>query len=131
MKISKTIQLKAVFLLAVFTLNTLVGFACAVSLNIGFHSKQHHHKEGTAHHHEDAEQKNNCCNDEAIQFSQLDKLLEKTVDTGIETPVVLIYRLDQTDLYSFIQEKELVSSSGKPFVSTARGIRVSIQSFQI
>lgn len=130
MKRSKTIQLKAVFLLAVFILNTMVGFACAVGLDMGFNSKHHHHKEGTTlHHHQDSE---NCCNDEAIQFSQLDKLLAQAVNTGIEAPVMLVPDfLYHPDLSSFTGEKKFPSSPKKPYVSTARGIRVSIQSFQI
>lgn len=131
MKRSRTIQLKAIFLLAVFTLNTLVGFACAVGLDMGFNSKHHHHKEGTVvHHHEDAEQKTNCCNDEAILFSQLDKLLAQAVNAGIEAPVALVYFLYQPDLISFIEKKAPIPTT-KPYVPTARGIRVSIQSFQI
>lgn len=129
MKTSRTIQLKAVFLLAVFTLNTMLGFACAVGLDMGFNSKHHHHKEGTTlHHHQDNE---NCCNDEAIQFSQLDKLLAQAVNTGIETPVVLIHFLYQPAISLLTQPGEPLNSSKKPYVSTARGIRVSIQSFQI
>ncbi|SIO50913.1 hypothetical protein [Chitinophaga niabensis] len=129
MKLSRTIQLKAVFLLAVFTLNTMVGFACAVGLDLGFNSKHHHHEEGTTlHHHQDNE---NCCNDEAVQFSQLDKLLAQVVNTGIETPVVLIHFLYQPEISLLTQPRTHISPSKKPYVSTARGIRVSIQSFQI
>ncbi|WP_343304132.1 hypothetical protein AAHN97_21405 [Chitinophaga niabensis] len=129
MKTSRTIQLKAVFLLAVFTLNTMLGFACAVGLDMGFNSKHHHHKEGTTlHHHQENE---NCCNDEAIQFSQLDKLLAQAVNTGIETPVVLIHFLYQPAISLLTQPGEPLNPSKKPYVSTALGIRVSIQSFQI
>jgi hypothetical protein len=127
MKLSRTIQLKAVFLLAVFTLNTMVGFACAVGLDMGFNSKHHHHKDDTiTHHHQNNE---NCCNDEAIQFSQLDKLLAQAVNIGIETPVILVQDfLYHPELSYFTEEEQL---SKKPYVSTSRGIRVSIQSFQI
>jgi len=129
MKSNKVIQLKAVFLLAVFILNTMVGFACAVGMDMGFNSKHHHHKEGTTlHHHQDNE---NCCNDEAIQFSQLDKLLTQAVNTGVEAPVALLHFTYQPDLLSFSKEKQPINSPKKPYVSSARGIRVSIQSFQI
>ena len=58
----KSIQLKAVLLMTVFTLNTVVGFACAMGLGMG--SKTSHHKEeatnpvlhihadGKKHHHQ-------------------------------------------------------------------------------
>ncbi|WP_216823539.1 hypothetical protein, partial [Niastella vici] len=95
MKTNRTIQLKAIFLLVVFSLNTLVGFACAVGLNMGFNAKHHHdddpvslatatshHHEGstTHHHHKElakskATGDDNCCTENVIQFSQLDKLL--------------------------------------------------------
>ncbi len=46
MKKNKSIQLKAAFLLMVFALNTVVGFACAVGVDVGFNSKHHHEDEG-------------------------------------------------------------------------------------
>lgn len=129
MKSNKTIQLKAVFLLAVFTLNTLVGFACAVGLDMGFNSKHHHHKEGTTlHQHQDNE---NCCNDEAVQFSQLDKLLAQAVSLSVTSPATLIHFSYQPDITSYTKERTPITPSKKPFARTARGIRVSIQSFQI
>lgn len=53
MKRNKYIQIKALFLLIVFSLNTITGFACAVGLDMVFNS--HHHKESTvpiAEHHD-------------------------------------------------------------------------------
>ena len=62
MKRNTSIQLKAAFLLAVFTLNSVVGFACAMGLGMG--SKTSHHKDeatepsvhvhadGKKHHHQ-------------------------------------------------------------------------------
>lgn len=43
MKRNTSIQLKAAFLLAVFALNTVAGFACAMGLGMG--SKTSHHKD--------------------------------------------------------------------------------------
>jgi len=87
MKKRRSIQLKAAFLMIVFSLNTLIGFACAVGINMGFNTSHHHedeateavvhiHKDGKKHvHHEDAKHhdgsdkdhakngKDNCCND--------------------------------------------------------------------
>ncbi|MEP7319746.1 MAG: hypothetical protein ABI921_13420 [Panacibacter sp.] len=47
MKRNRSIKLKAAFLLAVFALNTVVGFACAIGLNMGFNSTHHGNSEGT------------------------------------------------------------------------------------
>ena len=55
MKTNPSIQLKAGILLVVFALNTIVGFACAVGIDMGFNS--HHHDEeateATVHIHAD------------------------------------------------------------------------------
>ena len=42
MKRNISIQLKASFLLIVFALNTIVGFACALGADMGFNSTDHH-----------------------------------------------------------------------------------------
>ncbi|MEO6731937.1 MAG: hypothetical protein ABIN01_12030 [Ferruginibacter sp.] len=48
MKLNTSIkQLKAAFLLSVFALNTIVGFACAVGVDMGFNSKHHSEEEAT------------------------------------------------------------------------------------
>lgn len=44
MKTSKSIKLKAAFLLMVFALNTVIAFACSMGLNMGY-NKKHHHNE--------------------------------------------------------------------------------------
>ena len=152
MKPNRTIQLKAIFLLLVFSLNTLIGFACAVGLNMDFNKKHHHHdpvalanvshhhnEEGTLHHHhgEDLAKKQatkdgNCCNENVTQLSQSDKLLAHTIDAGIETPVALValHFLYSSNLSSFTQDTKKVPVA-RPYVLNSRGIRVSIQSFQI
>lgn len=60
MKKSLSIQLKAIFLLLVFSLNTLAGFGCSVGLDMGFNSLSkneitepaaHNHADDKKHHH--------------------------------------------------------------------------------
>jgi hypothetical protein len=147
MKINSTIQLKAAFLLVVFALNTMVGFACAVGM--GFNSKHHHeeassstathHHESLKHHHHDeasakkgAANDDNCCNKNVIQFSQLDKLLAHAVNTGIETPVTLVFL--HAFYLSYLSPFAKISKQFRvvqPYFSNSPDIRVSIQSFQI
>lgn len=109
MKINKSIQIKAAFLLIVFALNTVVGFACSVCVDLGFNSKHHHegeattvvhiHNDGKQHvHHEQKDShdkseshgqssnkhksgndKDNCCNDKVKSFEQLDKSVPNSV----------------------------------------------------
>jgi hypothetical protein len=160
-KRNRTIQLKAIFLFIIFSLNNIIGFACAVGLNMGFNSKHHHdaliaskphHHKGKAHHHHSgthshatkgihhhgeakiggAPEKDNCCTEDATQLSQSDKLLVNVVNAGIEMPVALIalHFLYLSHFSSFKPEIKNIQE-GRPYVLNARGIRVSIQSFQI
>ncbi len=66
MKSILSIQLKAAFLLLVFSLNTIVGFACAIGIDMGYNSKNHHdefetkeavhiHEDGMEHNHHEQE----------------------------------------------------------------------------
>lgn len=52
---NKSIQIKAALLLMVFSLNTIVGFACAIGMDMGFNSPHHNETEEPAkvHVHED------------------------------------------------------------------------------
>jgi len=48
MKPSKAIKYKALFLLVTFSLNTVVGFACSLGIDMGFNSPHHKH-DGDGH----------------------------------------------------------------------------------
>jgi len=157
-------RIRALFLLAVFCLNTVVGFACSLGLDMGFNSKHHHeqetteavahiHSDGKRHihyekknthshdktnhheqeknHHKNEEGKDNCCNDQVIQFDQLDKSVPHS--SNIIHPVFLITFFDA--FYSVGLPSGDCARDIKQFV---RGyhppipdIRISIQSFQI
>jgi hypothetical protein len=90
-----SIKLKAALLLIVFSMNTVIGFACAMGVDIGFNAhhhdeeevpqttiqvhadinKEHNHYEAAKHHHDSKEdsEKGGCCNDGVIKFQSLDK----------------------------------------------------------
>lgn len=55
MKPQRAIQYKALFLLATFSLNTVVGFACSMGVDMGFNSKHHSHNSSKEHDHADAD----------------------------------------------------------------------------
>ena len=55
MKPSKTIRYKALFLLVSFSLNSVVGFACSLGVDMGFNSDHHSHDSGEQHEHSDAD----------------------------------------------------------------------------
>jgi hypothetical protein len=149
MKRKKPIQLKAAFLLIVFSLNTIIGFACAVGLNMGFnshhheqsaieatenhhHDKSHHHDEADVSHQKTNNDKDNCCNDEVMKFQQVDK--------NIATSFSLISPVFFTSFLASFYHIDLLSSNDR--ISTIKyfvrrhhppipDIRIAIQSFQI
>lgn len=51
MKSSRTIKYKALFLLVSFSLNSVVGFACSLGLDMGFNSSHHSHEGEEKHEH--------------------------------------------------------------------------------
>ena len=70
MKKNRSIQLNAAFLLVVFSMNTIVGFACSLGLDMGYNSKHHGedaateavvhiHKDGKKHVHFEKKKSNN------------------------------------------------------------------------
>jgi len=157
MKIKRSIQLKAAFLMIVFSLNTLIGFACAVGINMGFNTSHHHndeateavvhiHKDGKKHvHHEEAKHhdesnkdhhkdgKDDCCNDKVIKFNELDKSASHSFNALVNPfffTTLLASFFDINILYkSYIDigTKFFVRSHHPPIPD----IRIAIRSFQI
>lgn len=149
MKKNKSIQIKAAILLIVFSLNTVVGFACAVGLDMGFNShhhgesaievsenhhldKSHHQDEANIHQHQKNNDKDNCCNDGVMKFQQFDK--------NIATSFSLISPEFFTSFLASFYHIDLFSSNNrisaiKNFIRRHHppipDIRVAIQSFQI
>lgn len=152
MRKNTSIQIKAAFLLIVFALNTAVGFACAVGVNMGFNATHHHeqesiaennhsHSAGLSHHHHtrspdhdhSGKEKGNCCTDGVTKLAQADKTSPQPVQTWIN-PLFFA-----TFLTSYYQIDLL--PGGEPHVSSRYflrsyhppipDIRIAIQSFQI
>ncbi|WP_460557085.1 hypothetical protein [Ferruginibacter profundus] len=56
MKPPRAIQYKAFFLLVTFSMNTVIGFACSMGVDMGFNAHHHHsHEAGKHHEHSDAD----------------------------------------------------------------------------
>jgi hypothetical protein len=145
----KSIQIKAAILLIVFSLNTVIGFACAVGLDMGFnshhhdesaieatenhhHDKSHQHDEAEVDHHNANNHKDNCCNDEVMKFQQVDKAIASSVT--LISPVFFTsflasyYNIDILSSNNRISDiKNFVRSHHPPIPD----IRIAIQSFQI
>ena len=158
MKKIKTIQLKAAFLLIAFSLNTIIGFACAVGLDMGFNSKHHKeevtdisihiHTEGKQHrhhnevkgHHEDADNhlhkttndEDNCCHDRATKIAQQDKAVAQSIN--IVSPIFFT-----AFIAGFYNAGALLSAGvdshikycGRSHHPPIPDIRIAIRSFQI
>ena len=149
MKKNIFIQFKAAFLLIVFALNTLAGFACAVGLDMNFNTRHHEedaaevpahvHSNGKNHHHEEAEhkhtdknKKDNCCHDKVVKLSQTAKSVPQ--DAKILNPV--FFTVFVAVYYNInIDYPSQVNTSKKYFVRghhpPISDIRIAIQSFQI
>jgi hypothetical protein len=149
MKKIKSIQIKAAFLLIAFSLNTLIGFACAVGMNMDFNS--HHHEEEAAisesshhhsvvnHHHDesvkDYHQSNvpdNCCHDKVTKIAQVDKAVPQPFNISVNYLFLsglasTFYHIDLLNAFKASQIKYFVRSYHPPIAD----IRIAIQSFQI
>lgn len=151
-----SIQIKAAFLIIVFSLNTMIGFACAIGIDMGF-NKTHHeeettedvvhiHKDGkkhvhyneagkhhdeTSNHHKAKDGKDNCCNDKVIKITQLDKFIPQSLSAI--NPVFFtifissFYNIDLLFTSQSVSIKYFVRSHHPPIPD----IRIAIQSFQI
>ncbi len=156
MKINKSIQVKAAFLLMVFALNTVVAFACALGLNLGFNQKHHHdenveqvssknshhhsqgtekhdeHNAGVALHHEKGTTGNDgCCNDNAIKIQQVDKSLSHGSNPVIKAPVFVAFLSAFLGVEIKSSNLYILHKSIVPQYYPPPDIRIAIQSFQI
>ena len=152
MKRESSIQLKAVFLLIVFSLNMVIGFACAMGLDMGFNHKHHHdwkkttiqktshqpdkccsNNEADNDHPKSKDDKDNCCNDGVMKFAQVDKLLTQSLNS-IDNPA--FFTVFVSSYYRIhVLSVSPVTKSIKYFVRSYHppipDIRIAIQSFQI
>ena len=142
-KKNMSIQLKAAFLMIVFSMNMIIGFACAIGIDMFFNTSHHEETEITAgegsHHHDEADKdhkskdsKDNCCNDQVIKFSRVDKSLSHGF-AGLSaifftTLVSSFYNIDILHTFK-------ASANIKYFVlgyhPPIPDIRIAIRSFQI
>ena len=144
----KTSQYKAFFLLFVFSLSTIIGFACAAGVDMGFNKHHHeennfaissinkeeeHHHQQTGHHHGDKipSEKGGCCTNSVIEFQKLDKntsLSSLVFFTPVFVACIYHYnRINITGIEAIASQRPVI----RHYYPPPRDIRVSIQSFQI
>ena len=152
MNLNRSIQLKAVLLLVVFGLNTLIGFACSVGMDLGINKSHHHgkessevhlHKDGKKHHHDHPkksgnhsqkhkEKKDDCCTDSVAKLSQSDKSVPQT--SIILSPLffsAFISCYYNIDIFFPSQVTGSIKYFVRNYHPPIADIRIAIQSFQI
>ena len=134
-------------------MNTIIGFACAIGVDMGFNTHHHeeeeviktpthdhaegtlhkHHHEGVKHHHNAKEdsKKDDCCNDKVIKFQNVDKnVAAKTIVTPPAAFVAIIPTFIGINLFDFAKsslQKDLITL----FYPPPKDILLSIRKFQI
>ena len=152
MKEKISIQLKAAMLLIVFSLNTIIGFACALGVDMSFNSKHHKeeqliktsvhvHANGNKHDHHNkvnkhsqgekkSNKKDDCCNDKVVKIQSAEKNI--TLKTVIASPafVAIVNTFFGVDLFTVINafpQKNII----RFFYPPPPNILVAIQKFQV
>lgn len=151
MKYKKSIQIKAIVLLLVFLLNTVIGFSCGIGLAMEVNAHTHDKntpthppvKDSGSHHFNAADNfqqqlvgkynnKDNCCNDSVVKFAQLDKAVTNSVTVNLNNTffTALVYGFYLSDVLSTSQVTNHIPLA-RWWFPLPSDIRVSIQSLQI
>lgn len=142
-----TIHVYSFFLTIVFSLNTLVSFACSVGIEMGYNNKHHYtpEKNKEVHHcciKQESDSSGNpenentgfddCCTNSVISFQQMAKQVTLSA-YDLATPFFTELHYPETILLSI--EKAIASVVKRTDLRTQQqpppDIRVSIRSFQI
>lgn len=156
MRHTVTIRIKAIFLLVIFSLNSIMGFACSIGLNLGYN--QHHHAKEQAPSHAIANEyasensdhcgavepgdatddnsspakQHDCCKDEVLKFTLLDKSVSSSIKidapTQFASDVAAMYFLSVWCSQHISTIHYYVQSDHPPI---SKDIRIAVQSFQI
>ncbi|MDQ6608814.1 MAG: hypothetical protein M3Y85_03235 [Bacteroidota bacterium] len=152
-------KIRALFLLLLFSLNTVAGFACSIGVDMGYNTKHHEHQEtkphshSKTHSHEGAHQhmqkhsleafhasfsnpksSDDCCANDVTSFIKLDKSVASN-NLLLRVPVSVL-ALDSYYFSSNITGFETASKGQSSYLRRWRSlndtdIRIAIQSFQI
>ena len=137
----------------VFALNTLVGFACAMGLDMGFNSSHHNdeatvpsvhiHTDDKKHDHHRQLVKNNeeketpkkdkdgCCNENVLKFQNLDKNLNQNTRTVIDAPasIAILNTFFSIEILKTLAESQL--HTARYLFPPPPDILIAIHRFQI
>jgi len=147
MKQKNLIRLKAALLMFVFSLNTIIGFACAVGVKMGFNDRHHDmevqevhvHKDGkvhlhkkSSHGHHKKHSKDDCCNDTVVKLSKDDKSVppSNAVAAPLNATPYFIYFFSHNISYPS-QVNRAIKYYVRNYHPPIPDIRIAIRSFQI
>ena len=146
MKRNMSTQLKAAFLLIVFSINTIISVACSVGIDICCCNNSDHEEtelvahEGCPHHHDEAVKdhkskggcENDCCNENAIRFSQADKSLPQCfASLNVVSFTALISTFYNIDVLHTFKSSASIRYFVRSHHPPIPDVRIAIQSFQI
>ncbi|MCW3089386.1 MAG: hypothetical protein JWP81_455 [Ferruginibacter sp.] len=154
MKKNGSIKIKATFLLVVFALNIVVGFACGLGINMGFNahdlekkkgvSKIHVHADGKKHVHgyetgkpshsgkKHHDEEGGCCTDGVVKLAQTEKAIPQS--TALTNPIfstVFIAIFYYTNIFYKSQVVKPIKYFVRGHHPPIPDIRIAIRSFQI
>jgi hypothetical protein len=155
MKQKNLIPLKAMFLLIVFCMSTMVSFACVMGMEMGYnknhheevaskassthqHGDSHEHLEKVKHQHAQKSTKpekktDDCCKKEAKKFAQFDKIVSK-ISLDNYQPILSVsfiqsfYSFDILEITSLVSVKSNLYRSHHPPIHNKL---IAIQTFLI
>lgn len=146
MKRNISTQLKAAFLLIVFSINMIISLACSVGIDICLCNDSDHEEtvlithENSCHHHAEAVKdhkskggcEDDCCNENAIRFSQADKSLPQCLASlnvvSFTALISTFYNIDVLHTSKALANIKYFVRSHHPPIPD---IRIAIQSFQV
>ena len=143
MKPNRTLQIKALILMTVFSLSTILSFACSLGLDMGYNSGHHTKKQETAHkccekpvstsENQSSEEKDDCCTNSVINFQLMAKsIVQYNIDFSV--PVSILHH-DMMELFLALNQFAILTEMKQTVFRTNQlpppDIRVSIRSFQI
>ena len=143
--------MKATLLLIVFSLNTVICFACAIGLDMGFNHQHHHegdetitripsyHPHTSSHQgqrgkdHDKSKDDKGCCNYGLMKFAQVDKLRSQSSNFAV-SPV--FFKTIVSSYYNILAfPASRATRSIKYFVQSHHppipDIRIKVRSFQV
>ena len=146
------IRIKALILFTIFSLNTVISFACSLGVNMGFNRNHHQHKTVKFHHGKQTSQhksnhstctgnpqesegnteNDDCCSNGVVKFQMLDKAFEQ--NKGFSKALFDFTSYKDPNFSHSVVQIEFVKSNtaiSNFFHPPPEDIRISIQRFQI